>query len=293
MFGKALQAARYHDDRDASLEPEREGLREAMPVLLWCFSEILRRARPSGSSRRRCLRRREGFWEAESRRNNARLLLTSMFAAGGGRDAFLERAGGAARPKPCLGRAPTGNMVRREVEVLLDGLADCRKASLVDAWTAAVEELHASALQEATDAHARDIDEAERMDLRGSSLEAALKKAADDALTKFSERTTAVAPPPKQARKAPPVPTTQLRETMRQAAQSCIQRASPRKASERSEKLADQALDALATQADSAINEDDEEGAPISTKGGAVAAGVSRAVGFYFVGLPREGAYSR
>ena len=265
-LGKALQAARYHTDRDASLEPEREGLREAMPVLLWCFSGDSEEGTAQRQLEKTVLASEKGFGEAESRRNNARLLLTSMFVRREAcRDAFLERAADAARPKPCLGRAPTGNMVRREVEVLLDGLADCRKASLVDAWTAAVEELHASALQEATDAHARDIDEAERMDLRGSSLEAALKKAADDALTKFSERTTAVAPPPKQARKAPPVPTTQLRETMRQAAQSCIQRAS-QKASERSEKLADQALDALATQADSAINEDDEEGAPISRR---------------------------
>ena len=264
-LGKALQAARYHDDRDASLEPEREGLREAMPVLLWCFSEP-----EEGTAQRQLektvLASEKGFGEAESRRNNARLLITSMFMRREAcRDAFLERAADAARPKPCLGRAPTGNMVRREVEVLLDGLADCRKASLVDAWTAAVEELHASALQEATSSHARDIDEAERMDLRGSSLEAALKKAADDALTKFSERTTAVAPPPKQARKPPAAPTTQLRETMREAAQQCVERAA-KKAGERSEKLADQALDALASQADGAINEDDDEGAPISRR---------------------------
>ena len=116
-LGKALQAARYHDDRDASLEPEREGLREAMPVLLWCFSES-----EEGTAQRQLektvLASEKGFGEAESRRNNARLLLTSMFMRREAcRDAFLERAADAARPKPCLGRAPTGNMVRRGVEV--------------------------------------------------------------------------------------------------------------------------------------------------------------------------------
>ena len=103
-------------------------------MLLWCFSGDNEEGTAQRQLEKTVLASEKGFGEAESRRNNARLLITSMFMRREAcRDAFLERAADAARPKPCLGRAPTGNMVRREVEVLLDGLADCRKASLVDA----------------------------------------------------------------------------------------------------------------------------------------------------------------
>lgn len=263
-LGNALQAARYHGDADASLDTEREGLREAMPMLLWCFAE------EGEGTAQRCLEKNvlaseKGFGEAESKRNNARLLLTSMFAR---REAtfthVLERAADAARPKPCLGRAPTGSMLRRELEVLCAGLADADRASVVDAWTAAVKELHAAALDEATAAHAAAIEEAERAGLRGSQLEAALR--GDAVLAAFGERTQTHAPPPKAARKAPAAPMPALRATMRAASHACVERAL-QKAAERSEKLAADALAALAAQADRAVDAaDDDEGAPTSRR---------------------------
>ena len=88
---------------------------------LWCFSGDSGGGHGPAAARENGPRVRKGFGRANpegTTRDSGHVHVCKKEAA---RDAFWSGPRGAG-PKPCLGRAPTGNMVA-EVEVLLDGLA--------------------------------------------------------------------------------------------------------------------------------------------------------------------------
>ena len=268
-----LRRIAYNAGRDGKDAGEQEGVVGAMPHLVWAFETCAASVGPAKVLEGAVLAAEKGFSEDVAKRNNARLLVTSVFARrdGAARDdgaGWTRRVVDAAAPKLALGHVVTGPMLGVQLDAWCASLKASDKAAVVAGGVAAVAARNDAALGAALAAHAAAVEPGAASP---EALEEALAAADEAAVAALFEHTRAAAPPPRGAAAAPPPPPTAALKAELRARAAAARAANGKDAAAACAARADAALEALAKLADAAVDgaagDDGDDGAtPLSRR---------------------------